>query len=490
MRGHIAKKGNRYYIVVRVEDELTGKSKPKWMPGSYEKKRDAENALPSILKKLQEGPYIEQRNEPLGDYIGRWLEKKKTSVKPATWSSYAWLVNSHLIPNMGKTTLPKLKREHFHELYHKKLLPILAVASIRKLHVIVVAALDEARYEGQIAINPAEGVELPKGTRPKFDVWTEEQLELFLEEARKDQYAIAFELAAETGMRESEICGLPRDGVHLDQALLSVTQAYTKAEKGYGIDDTKNNSSVRPVPLFKNTVISLREHLEKQKVEREQEGYKDHGLVIQTSVGTPVSPRNLLRNYDRIIRNVMRQQEALKAAGEPYVSFKRIKFHELRHTHATILLKNGVHPKIVQERLGHSSIQVTLNTYSHVIPNLQESILKSIGSSIIGGKGKAARTLNQAPVDPDEGRPIVAVEYEAFKPETYRGIEVLVKGDKVIFNSGDFYRDYGQVVLEYPNAIQLPSVSQYMEDLKRDPQKNIHLRIDFEKDEKEFERVK
>lgn len=392
MRGHIRQRGNKYAIVVDLGRDELGKRKQKWFSG-YEKKRDAEKALPDILKKLQEGPYIEPASETLGEYMASWLQKKKTAVRPATWSAYAWLINTHLIPNLGNVSLQKLKSEHIHTLYHQKLLFVLSVASIKKLHVLLSAALESLRIAGKIPVNPAASVELPKGRKSKFDVWTEEQLELFLEEAKQDQYFIAFELAASTGMRKSELLGLPRTEVHNDATLLSVKQAYTKGEDGYEIDDTKTDSSVRPIPLFEASSTYLREHLAKQAIERESEGYQDHGLVLQTSNGTPIGQRNLMRNFYRIIKNVMKEQERRKLAGEPYVEFKPIRFHDLRHTHATILLKNGVHPKIVQERLGHSSIMVTLNTYSHVIPNMQEAVLKGIGTSITSGKHNPIKSL-------------------------------------------------------------------------------------------------
>lgn len=467
MRGHVRARGKKYVIVVDIgRDEVTGKRNQKWFSG-YDKKKDAERALPDILKKLQDGPYIEPANETVGELLKNYLVEKKKSVKPATWTSYAWLVNTHAIPNLGKIQVLKLKEEHLHDLYHNKLFPSLSAASIKKLNVIISAVLEKARVRGKIPLNVAEGVDLPKGKKAKFDVWTEEQLELFLEEARKDPYFLAFELAASTGMRKSEILGLRRVDVDLDKKRVSVRQALTKSESGYEIDDTKNNSSVRSIALFEDTVAYLKKHLDKQDRERSAAGYDDHGLLLQTGNGTPLSQRNLLRNFYRINRAIIRNQERLQAAGKPAVDFFQIRFHDLRHTHATILLKNGTHPKIVQERLGHSSIMVTLNTYSHVIPNMQEAVLAGIGSSITGGKGKAFKSLGASPSDKDEVRPTIAVEYEPFKPETYRGISVNHKGETKIVFSGDFYRDYGQALLEFPNPIQLPSVFHFMEDVKR-----------------------
>lgn len=378
MRGHVAQKGNKYYIVVDMHDEVTQKRRRKWISGpngGFDKKRDAERALPDILKSLNNETFVEPTNKTFSEIMETWLQDKKTSVKHGTWKSYEWLVHTHINPNLGTVKVTKLKPQHLHDLYHKTLLPKLAVGSIKKVHVIILDALNRAVIWGLVSQNVAQFVSLPQGKKKKFEVWNEQQLKMFLDEAQKDQYYTAFELAASTGMRQSEILALRRVDVDLPRKMASVRQAYTLAERGHDFDDTKNDSSVRSIALFANTVEHLEKHLEKQDRERSRNKlYKDSGLVIQTSAGTPLGPRNLMRHYYRIIDNIQKEVP----------DFPRIRFHDLRHTHATLLLKAGIHPKIVQERLGHSSINVTLDTYSHVLPNLQEAVLNNIGDSILG----------------------------------------------------------------------------------------------------------
>ncbi|MGN7167921.1 tyrosine-type recombinase/integrase [Paenibacillus cellulositrophicus] len=378
MRGHVAQKGNKYYIVVDMHDEVTQKRRRKWISGpngGFDKKRDAERALPDILKSLNNETFVEPTNKTFGEIMETWLQDKKTSVKHGTWKSYKWLVHTHINPNLGTVKVTKLKPQHLHDLYHKTLLPKLAVGSIKKVHVIILDALNRAVIWGLVSQNVAQFVSLPQGKKKKFEVWNEQQLKMFLDEAQKDQYYTAFELAASTGMRQSEILALRRVDVDLPRKMASVRQAYTLAERGHDFDDTKNDSSVRSIALFANTVELLEKHLEKQDRERRRNKlYMDSGLVIQTSAGTPLGPRNLMRHYYRIIDNIQKEVP----------DFPRIRFHDLRHTHATLLLKAGIHPKIVQERLGHSSINVTLDTYSHVLPNLQEAVLNNIGDSILG----------------------------------------------------------------------------------------------------------
>ncbi|QDY85301.1 site-specific integrase [Paenibacillus polymyxa] len=227
----------------------------------------------------------------------------------------------------------KTKIEHT---FPTPLLPKLSVASIKKAHVLVLDALNGAVTWGVITQNVASYVELPQGKKKKFEVWNEHQLKIFLDAASEDQYFMAFELAASTGMRQSEILALPRSEVDLKRKTASVRQAYTISEIGHDLDDTKNDSSVRSIALFANTVNFLENHFRKQEHEQARNKlYNDSGLVIQTSVGTPLGPRNLMRHYYRILDRIVKE----------HPDFPRIRFHDLRHTHATLLLKASIHPR-------------------------------------------------------------------------------------------------------------------------------------------------
>jgi integrase len=172
----------------------------------------------------------------------------------------------------------------------------------------------------------------------------------------------------------NEILGLKWSNIDFEQKSLSVTQQLKRINGGYEIsDDLKTNSSYRTISLDDETLAQLRKQKLQQSKERLATGseYQDQDLVIATSLGNFVLPSNLNRTYWNLIRGV---------------GIKRIRFHDLRHTHATLLLKEGVHPKIVQERLGHSNITVTLDRYTHALPNLQKEAAEKIGSSIFGLK--------------------------------------------------------------------------------------------------------
>ena len=370
MKGHVRKRGKKWCFVVDVgRDEITGKRDQRWFSG-FDKREDAERAMIDKIKEINDGVYVEETNETLAEFMTNWLTNKKNQVRPGTWKSYAWLINTHLIPHLGKVKISQLKPRHLNDLYNQKLLNTISANSIKKLHGLVKDALDEGIGFGDISRNVANTVTPPRVRKVKFEVWNEVQLKLFLEAAKSSRFYVVFELAASTGMRIGEILGLRWRDVDLEAGQASIRQAYTKAHSGYEFHEPKTSSGERSVALFPDTVKLLLEHKESQEVEKEKNKafYNDHGLVIQTHIGTPVSPRNLSREYYKILSKM---------------DIPKIRFHDLRHTHATLLLKRGVHAKIVQERLGHSSITITLDTYSHVLPGLQEAALKSLGGSII-----------------------------------------------------------------------------------------------------------
>lgn len=395
MRGHIAKKGKKYYIVLDLgKDEATGKRRQKWVSG-YDLKREAEKALPSVLLKYQDGiseeegvkPEVimkkpiegQKEHETIEQMMLKWLQDKFHSVEYNTWLSYKSTTLNNIIPHIGQIRINELTTEDLQKLYNETLYPSpLSAGSIRKLDTILSNALARMVTWGKLKHNVADTVELPKGKKHKFQVWNEQQIQQFLAEAEGDQFYVIFELALSTGLRQSEILGAPRAEFNLENQTLGVRQAYTLSrEGGHALSDTKNDSSIRSVALFPHSARLIASHIALQQRERarlEPLGlYHDSGLIFQTGTGRPVSARNVMRNYYKIIARI--QQD------DP--EFPKIRFQDFRHSHATRLLQKGAHPKIVQERLGHSSITMTMDTYSHVLPNMQAAVLKGIGDAIV-----------------------------------------------------------------------------------------------------------
>ena len=175
----------------------------------------------------------------------------------------------------------------------------------------------------------------------------------------KSRYSIIFLLAVYTGMRQGELLGLRWSDIDFDKSTIHIQQTLShdgKELRPY----TKTKSSIRSVAISSETIAVLKKHRHLIKQEKVFLGtdYKDNDLVICTSLGTPVIPRHINKVWDHLLKQV---------------KVNRITFHNLRHTHASLLLKQGIHPKIVSERLGHSSLQMTLDTYTHLLPNMQEA---------------------------------------------------------------------------------------------------------------------
>jgi integrase len=194
----------------------------------------------------------------------------------------------------------------------------------------------------------ADLVHSPSPKRKKFDIWTPEQLNAFLEAVQNHKWYPIYVVAAYTGMRQGEILGIHKADIDLAKGIIHVNHAVQSViGEGLIVTQPKTESSRRPITLPDTALEVLKEHLENV----------EDGLIFTTRSGKPISARNIVRHFKRVIEEI----------GLP-----EIRFHDLRHTHASLLLKAGVNPKVVQERLGHSQISLTLDTYSHVVPSLQE----------------------------------------------------------------------------------------------------------------------
>ena len=224
-----------------------------------------------------------------------------------------------------------------------------------------------------LANNPADDVEPPRVRQSEVKLISAADVRALLAAADATPYGCLVHLAVSTGMRMGEICGLPWQAVDLEAGALHVQQALQWLPgEGFTFREPKTRGSRRQVSLSPTSVSRLREHRQAQLEHRliMGPGYNDNGLVFTTALGTPIEPSNLRRTWLRIV----------KAAG-----LGHLRFHDLRHAHASLMLQQGVHPKIVSERLGHSSIAITMNTYSHVLPGLQQQAAEQFDELLAAG---------------------------------------------------------------------------------------------------------
>lgn len=372
MKGHIRKRGNKYAIVVDLGRDHNGKRKQKWFSG-YDRKKDAEKDLPRILNEINQGTFIEPSNETFKTYLEKWIRNKKTQIKPTTLDNYTRMLQNHIIPALGHIKLEKLNRLHLKEFYsmleeEKELAP----SSIKKIHAIVRSALSDAVEDGLIMKNVASGIKTPRIGPSKIKVWDEKQLMTFLNSIKEDPLYIAFHLPAMTGMRRGEVLGLRWQDIDFDQKILRVMQTITTE----GFSDAKTQTSdKRTIDLDDVTIMELKKRKKIVAQDKLKAGpaYEDNDLVVCTPLGKPIYPRNYNRKWYNFLEKV---------------DVPKIRVHDLRHTHATLMLLQGIPVKVVSERLGHASIEITLNIYGHLLPSIQKEAIKLFSKNLFENEKK------------------------------------------------------------------------------------------------------
>ncbi len=363
MRGHVVKRyKDSYTLVLNLGmDPATGKRKQQWISVRGTKK-DAEKRLAELLHQLDNGTFIKPGKTTVAEYLRKWLEDYcRANLAPRTTEGYESIVRCHLIPSLGKIPLTQLKPEHVQSLYSKGLSAGLSHRTIRYIHATLHKSLQTAVKLGMLVRNPTDAVEPPRVQHREMRTMNESDIHIFLEFAKSTPYYALFYLALFTGMRRSELLALRWCDVDLILCQLSITRALHQLQDGSRvIRPPKTAKGRRLISLSPSTTIVLGEHREQQEKLRQSIGstLTEDTLVFCHEDGSPLLPNSVSHAWTKLANRV---------------GLKGIRLHDARHTHASLMLKQGIHPKIVQERLGHASIQITLDTYSHVAPGLQQA---------------------------------------------------------------------------------------------------------------------
>jgi integrase len=336
-------------------------------------KRQAQHELNDLLGKLQRGEYVAPSRMAVAEYLDRWLrDYAAVKVAAKTLERYAEIVHVHLAPALGHHLLPKLQPLHIQAYYSDALQRGrcdgrggLSAQTVLHHHRVLREALQQAVRWQLLARNPADAVEPPRAQLREMEAFDQSEVERLLEAARGTRMAVPVLLAVTTGLRRGELLGLRWQDVDLDGGKLAVRQSLEQTKAGLAFKQPKTQKGRRVVTLPPLTVEALRRHRADQARERLLLGpaYKDHGLVLAYGDGSPLKPAEMTRLFGVLAR---------KAGVRP------LSLHKVRHTHATLLLGANVHPKVVSERLGHATVGITLDTYSHVLPNLQEEAARKI----------------------------------------------------------------------------------------------------------------
>ena len=297
----------------------------------------------------------------LGEYLDRWLPHSvRGSVRQRTFERYEQIARVHIKPTLGRIKLKALTPTHVRGLYQEKLDDGLAPRTVQYIHTTLRKALKEAVQDGLIPRNAADAVKAPRPAKKEINPLAPEQAKAFLEVASGNRFQTLYVLAIHCGLREGELLGLKWDDLNLEAGTLSVRRTLSETKEVGRIFEPPKNGKGRSIRLTPGAIEALRGHLRCQieEIDRAGDAYQDQGLVFPSQAGTPMNAKNLTARSFKPL---------LVQAGLPH----SVRLHDLRHTCATLLLGKGVHPKIVQELLGHATIAITLDTYSHVLPNMQ-----------------------------------------------------------------------------------------------------------------------
>lgn len=340
------------------------------------------------LAAVSNGTYVPKTRQTLAEYVEEWLIMIKPTVRPATHYSYSRNLRLHVIPVIGSAPLAAIDAVTLDTLYAALLADGrkdykgggLSPRSVYYIHTILHRAFKDAVRKGRLARNPADAADPPKAAetgRPDSVTWTAEQLRAFLESTRDNRHWAAYFLLATTGMRRGEALGLRWRDLDLDEGSAEIRQTVIAIKHKAEFGTPKTKKGKRRITLDAGTVAALREHRKKQAAERllMGAGWTDLDLVFCHVDGTLLHPERFTRGFSEIVRRL----------GLP-----AIRLHDLRHGWATLALRAGIHPKVVQERLGHSNISITIDTYSHVVPGLHKAAAEDVAALFRPGSNPVA----------------------------------------------------------------------------------------------------
>jgi integrase len=326
----------------------------------------------ALVHQAQRGVPAANTALTVGEYLMIWLDEvARRKLRPKTYSDYELVVRKHLMPTLGRYRLARLSPSNLRQLLNAKADEGLAPGTVKKIHVVIGSALQAAVRDDLLTRNVARLVQVPVPRSEPVGVLDVDDARRLLDAARNDRLYALWAVALGVGLRKGEALGLRWSDVDLEAGWLQVRQSLQRVAGHLQLSAPKTSSSRRSVPLPRVCVEALEAHRRTQEEERRALGaaWHDSGLVFTTPLGTPIDPRNVIRALNSLCER----------AG-----VRRIRVHDLRHTCATLLLVQGVHPRVVMEVLGHSRISVTMDVYTHVVSAVQREAATLMHQALTG----------------------------------------------------------------------------------------------------------
>lgn len=378
MIGSLQKKGNMYYVVFDTErDPGTGKRKKKWVTTGTNDKKVAQAIWADMAKTINAREYVDPSDMTVAEYLEKWLEQyAENNVRLATYESYVWAVRKHLIPAIGSVLLVKLKPLQIQEVLNKKIKK-LATASVHKLYAVLREAIDQAIKWQICTINPCYAVTPPRREKYRGNVYAPQQLLTLLDISNPTNIYLPVLIATTCGLRRGEVCGLRWQDIDFDKSLMFVRNSLDWENSKLTLRPVKTSASERPVKLPSVALEALKKEKRHQAEDKLRAGglYRDQNFCWAWDDGRPHDPDWLYRTFQKTIKRYndkIDKDETIAADQKNEMKLPTIRFHDLRHSHATALLLEGVSVKVISERLGHSTTRITQDIYSHVLPQMQE----------------------------------------------------------------------------------------------------------------------
>lgn len=377
---HTARDGKTVTWWVRTEekDDAGLRKRPRHV---FRTKKEAQDFIAQRHADVERGVAVDPNRITTSEYLVHWLETSvEPRVRPSTHAGYERVVRVQLTPRLGTVRLQKLTAMHVQQAYTAMLASantqrpgrLLSHRSVRLAHTVLKMALKQAVRWRMVPRNVAEDVDPPKAVRPQIRTWNGEQARAFLAGTKTDHYGALWVLALSTGARLGELRGLRWCDVDLAKGSISIRQQITRVRGADLVSKPKTEAGSRQITLPLEAIAALREQLTRRPMlpVPMDESQRDTDPVFSRPDGTPL-------DQDAVVSRFGMQVKRL--------GLTRITFHGMRHTHATLLLVEGVNVKAVSARLGHSSIQITLDTYAHVLPEMEEHAADAIGSALFRG---------------------------------------------------------------------------------------------------------